>query len=404
MSLLIETETHGTVRGAQIPVLRTFESRRFRLLVATILAALGLALFVARLFLFDMADPSVLLDFPAYYHAAERVWAGSSPYTATQIQGTVGAYCYDCYLYPPFLAQIMSPLTLVPLETAKLGWVATSYVAAFASTWLATGIGGARRSLERAVWCLAAVLLFDVVASATWVGNVGTFVALSVTLVAMGGVSAGVGAGLGTLLKVAPGTLLPAVFAADRESRTTLLVTLAVVGGCLFLLAPQAWLEYPLVLRGVLTDPSDSRLNLAFSSTASLWGAGPEAVRLVRFAMLSAGGMFILASIWLSRRRSGMPAAALLGTVAMLIIPGTLWFHYLAVLLPFAAMAWPRASMAHRGILLASAASVALAPYIEERMLSTLGSTLLFISAGWVLWPRRSNVERHERDPVHPDG
>jgi len=244
------TEAHpGAVRGASIPVLRTFESQRFRLVIATILAVLGIALSVARLVVFDVADPSVMLDFPAYYHAAERMLAGSSPYTAAQLDGSNGAYCFDCYLYPPFFAQVLSPVALVPLEAAKIIWFFIAYAAAFASTWFATGIGGAHRSLERAIWCLVAVLLFDAVASAVWVGNVGTLVALSVTMVAMGGVAAGVGAGLGSLLKVVPGTLLPAVFAAGRESRIALLVTLGVVGGTLFILAPQAWLEYPVVLR-----------------------------------------------------------------------------------------------------------------------------------------------------------
>jgi len=285
-------------------------------------------------------------------------------------------------------------MTLVPLAAAKVIWLAIGYVAAFASTWLATGIGGAARSLERAIWCLAAVMLFDAVASAAWNGNVGTIIALGVTMVALGGVAAGVGAGLGALLKVAPGTLLPAVFAADRESRTSLMVTLAIVAGSLFLLAPQAWLEYPLVLRNVLAYPSNSEVNLSIGQVASTWGWGPHAISFVRLAMVSAGGVCIVVSIWLARRRGGMPAAALLGTVAMLIIPATLWFHYLAVLLPFAAMAWPRAGAGIRGLLLTSAALVGIAPYLNEPpLLVYLGSALLLIAAGWVLWPRRAGAQ-----------
>ena len=80
-----------------------------------------------------------------------------------------------------------------------------------------------------------------------------------------------------------------------------------------------------------------------------------------------------------------MPAAALLGTVAMLTIPGTLWFHYLAVLLPFAAMAWPRTGSTVRGLLLASAVLVSIAPYLgEPPLLVYFGSTLLSGAAGWV--------------------
>ena len=384
----------GAARTASIPVLRTFESRRFRLVVATILAFLGVALIVKRLVLFDVTDVDVAFDFRAYYYAAERMLAGSSPYTAVQLESQGDAYCLDCYLYPPFFAQLLAPIALVPLAAAKVIWLAIGYLAAFASTWLATGIGGASRSLERAIWCLAAVMLFEEVASAVWVGNVGTVIALGVTMVALGGVAAGVGAGLGALLKVAPGTLLPAVFAADRESRTALVVTLAVVAGSLFLLAPQAWLEYPVVLRNVFAETSTSEVNLSIDQIASRWGWGPDAIAFVRLAMVFAGGVCIVVSIWLARQRGGMPAAALLGTVAMLIIPGTLWLHYLAVLLPFAAMAWPRAGASIRGVLLASAASVSIATYFDESaLLAYLGSALLLTAAGWVLWPRRAGAQ-----------
>jgi hypothetical protein len=274
--------------GATIPLLRTFESPRFRLLVAALLALSGFALNLARLSGYDPADTGLAFDFAAYYHAAERMLAGSSPYTADQLGGTGAGLCLDCYLYPPFFAQLLSPLTLLPLAAAKVAWLVISYVAAFVSTWLATGIGGARRSLERAVWCLVAVLLFDGVASAAWNGNVGTIVALGVTLVALGGVAAGVGAGLGVLLKVAPATFLPAVFTADRESRTALLLTLLIVVGSLFLLAPQAWLEYPMVLGDVFSRPSETRGNLAINHILTEWGWRPDAISFVRTAMRAA--------------------------------------------------------------------------------------------------------------------
>jgi hypothetical protein len=138
----------GAALVASVPGLRTFKSRRFHLVIATVLALLGVSLVVKRLVLFDVTDVDVAFDFRAYYYAAERMLAGLSPYTAAQLEGHGGAYCLDCYLYPPFFAQLLSPMTLVPLAAAKMVWLALGYVAAFASTWLATGIGGAARSLE----------------------------------------------------------------------------------------------------------------------------------------------------------------------------------------------------------------------------------------------------------------
>ena len=105
-----------------------------------------------------------------------------------------------------------------------------------------------------------------------------------------------------------------------------------------------------------------------------------------------AAGACLLASIWLARRRGGMPAAVLLGTVAMLIIPGTLWLHYLVVLLPFAAMTWPRARAGIRGVLLASLVLVSVAPFLDNPPLWVyLGTALSLTAAGWALWPRRAD-------------
>lgn len=384
--------------ATEMPVLRTFESRRFRLIVATILALLGIAWNVLRLSMFESSG-SWGLDFAVYYRAAERMLAGASAYEATQL-GSAVAYCFDCYKYPPFFAQILSPLTLVPLEAARVIWLAIGYSMAFASTWLATGIGGASRSLERAIWCVVAVTLFEPVSSAVWNGNVGTIVALGVTAVAMGGTRAGVGAGVIALLKVAPGTLLPAVLASSREARRALLGTVVVVTGTLFILAPRAWLEYPLVLAHLGSDSAPSDGNLALGYAMSEAGWGPDAVAILRLATLVAAGVCILASVWLARRNGGMPVAALLGSLAMLLIPGTLWLHYLVVLLPFAAMAWPRASAGIRGVLLASLVVVSVAPFLgNPPAWFYLGSVLAFPAAGWVLWPR---AERAVASPPAP--
>jgi len=369
-----------------------------------LLALLGAALNVKLLTLFE-PDVAVALDFDAYYFAAERVVAGSSLYMTVQQANPGSAYCGGCYLYPPFLAQVLAPITLVSLGTAKVIWIVFGYVVAFSSIWLATGIGGAARSLERAIWCLAAVLLAEAATSAIWVGNVGTIVALSVTMVALGGMAAGIGAGLGVLLKVAPGTLLPAALVGERESRFALVASLGIVAGSSFLIAPGAWLDYPGVLWNVFATSSAAEGNLAIGEVASQWGWGPDAVSLVRVLAVSAGGACILLSIWLARRLGGMPAAALFGTVAMLVIPGTLWIHYLVVLLPFAAMAWPRAGAASRSLLVTSSAMVGISSFVDETLLSVyFGSALLVIVAGWELWPRRPGAKVAGPTPLHREG
>lgn len=61
----------------------------------------------------DPTDVRLAFDFAAYYHAAERMLAGSSPYSSTQLEGLGAGLCWDCYLYPPFFAQLLSPIQLV---------------------------------------------------------------------------------------------------------------------------------------------------------------------------------------------------------------------------------------------------------------------------------------------------
>jgi hypothetical protein len=253
--------------------LRTFHSRRFRLLVAVVLATLGLALnWVYLQVLWDSPTPW-LEDFEPYYGAAERMLAGELPYTEAQLEAPVDAVCPGCYLYPPFLAQISAPLSVVPMEMAKVGWFAVLSAAAFASTWIASGTAGVRPTLERAAWCVAAVTFFFPVFHSNWLGNVGSLVALSVSLVALGGVAAGLGAAFGLLLKVSPGALVPVALLADRHSRRTLVLSLMGVALSFLLVAPDAWLEYPTVLRNMLAGSGAVDWNLSPANQAARYGA-----------------------------------------------------------------------------------------------------------------------------------
>ena len=82
--------------------------------------------------------------------------------------------------------------------------------------------------------------------------------------------------------------------------------------------------------------------------------------------------------------------ATLLATVTMLLIPGTLWYHYLAVLLPLAAMAWPRSPAWAKLALFLGAFITSLAGLNTIPIgLSFFSGALMLAVAGWVLWPRR---------------
>ena len=68
-------------------------------------------------------------------------------------------------------------------------------------------------------------------------------------------------------------------------------------------------------------------------------------------------------------------------TVALLLLPGTLWYHYLAVLLALAALAWPRADTLARGLLLVGAATVTVGG-VTQSLIGLIGSALLLAAAG----------------------
>ena len=75
---------------------------------------------VVFLVLLDTPEVPWLEDFEPYYAASVQLLDGASPYTAEQLGAPIDAVCPGCYLYPPFLAQLITPLTLVSMDTAKI--------------------------------------------------------------------------------------------------------------------------------------------------------------------------------------------------------------------------------------------------------------------------------------------
>jgi hypothetical protein len=371
-----------------LPVIRTWRSARFRLLIAAALSVFGLLLWIsmARILLAGGGIP--LEDFISYYGAAMRMGAGESPYSVEQLAGPIDAVCQGCYLYPPLLAQLTMPLTSLPLEVAKIPWAVLLSGAALASAWIGAGVGGADRTWERVLWTIAATTWFLPVFHSVWLGNVSTLIALGAAVVAIGGVAAGLGAAFTTWLKVSPLVYLPLALLADPRSRVTAAVALLALLP-LVVLAPAAWIDMPLMLLNLVRGSGDVYLNLAPAAMATNLGWPEAVVTAVRLAALAGGAFALLAALWMARRPRGLPLATLLATVTMLLIPGTFWYHYLAVLLPLSAMAWPRAHPALKLALVAGAIVTSLAGLNSIPIgVSFFSAAFMLAVAGWVLWPR----------------
>jgi hypothetical protein len=368
-----------------LPGLRTLASERFRELVAAVLWIIGVLLLALYMIRATGAGASqAAIDFAAYHAAAQAMVVDASPYAPVMLQGPIPAQGVGAYRYPPLLAQALGPMAMLPLPAAAVVWAILQGAAVFAATWLALGAGGARPTRERFLWAGVATTYFLPVFDSLWKGNVGGFLALTVAvaLAAPGrrgsadevtprgmpllGTLSGIAIAVAMLVKLTPGVLLlPAASAALRglrHGRTTLLAAAASTSVLLLpsiALAPDAWREYATVLPNLLAGPADYPTNLAPSSLAAVYlPAATWLAPLARFAALAGGlGLLALSFAW-ARQRDTLAAAVTAAVAGSLLLPGAAWYHYLAVLLPPAAFAWPRATTVQRAAMLAGSALV----------------------------------------------
>jgi alpha-1,2-mannosyltransferase len=68
-------------------------------------------------------------DFNVYYYAAKEVMSGRDPY-----QNSIGEW--TPYLYPPLLAELLAPLTLLPVRVAAYVWFVISAASLMGGAWL----------------------------------------------------------------------------------------------------------------------------------------------------------------------------------------------------------------------------------------------------------------------------
>lgn len=366
-----------------VPGLRTLASPRFRLLIATTLAVLG-TLILGAAMLRQASDPSGQfgIDLGDYHGAARALIDTGHPYAPEMLAGPVDAQGLERYRYPPPLAQLLVPLAGLSVTAAASIWLVLQAIAMVAAVWLALGAAGVPRHAERAAWSVVACLVFMPVFDTLWKGNVSGLVALVVTLVAMGGRPAGVGAVAGTLLKVVPGTFLPLLLAEGRRAIVAGAATAVGVVALSVLATPTAWADYAVVLPNLLGGSADYATNLAPATLVERAGGGAalgSAVRVVTLALAAALTLLAPIIAWRRPGYHGRAAGVTLATAAMLLLPAATWYHYLAALLPIAALAWPAASASGRLALLGAAAAITVG--VAALPLATLGAALLLVVA-----------------------
>ena len=362
-------------------------STRFRLVVAALLWAIGV-LVLANVMARAALDPlgQYGIDFADYHRAAQRLAGGLSPYAPEMLEASVPAQGQDRYRYPPLLAQSLVPTAGLPTAAVATGWLVVQAALVYASVWLAASAGGAPRTPERVLWTGTAATWFLPVFDTLWKGNVSALLAFQFALLVVAGRRGGAALASAVLLKLTPVLAVPAALARDRETRSGVLLGLALLLAVGIALAPAAWLDHLRVLPNLLGGRADYETNLAPASMLAGFGGGESVAATIRLATIAGVVAAVVASVVLAGRPGGWPAAVVLAVLAGLGAPAALWYHYLVVLLPMAALAWPAAASRQRIAIAGSAALISVG--VAALPLALLGASVLAASVLLTLWPR----------------
>jgi alpha-1,2-mannosyltransferase len=331
-------------RTTALPGLRAFGTPGFRVVLATVLIVTA-TLLLGSLLLARAASPTGQfgIDATDYLTAADRIARGESPYARSMLDGPVDSQGIDRYRYPPPLAQLLVPLASTPTPVALWAWFAIGLGAIVASLLVALRMAGLLR-LEPVLWSLAAACLFLPVFDSLWKGNVSGLLALLVAVAAGGGAAGGAAVALAALLKVVPVVFVPGWLLVGSRSRRAMIATAIAVVGASVLLSPGAWRDYLTVLPNMLAGSADEATNVAPWSMVARSGAPEQLGTFVRAGSIALALGAVAASVVVIRRQGGVALAATLCSIAMLLLPAALWYHYLVVLLPLAIIAWPQAT------------------------------------------------------------
>jgi hypothetical protein len=265
-------------------------------------------------------------DFHAFWGAATHVAHGHSPYADL---GTNSAgKPYPAYLYPPLVAELLTPLGLLPFPVAAALFVAASVCAVVGALWL----------LDVRDWrCYGAAFLWLPVVHGV---RLGALTPLLVLAIAAWWRSRGRATGelflpLAVTLKLFLWPVL--VCCAVRRGRAIGLTLLLTVGGWA-VVGFAGFTSYPSLLRATQGQWETNGYGLA--ALAARVGISHDAANIV-LVVAAVGAAALLARLRLDARVE-LSAAVV---VALLVSP-VAWLHYSALLLVPVALLRPRFGLA----------------------------------------------------------
>ena len=272
---------------------------------------------------------SVATDFGQYDAAAEAILRGESPYGATGDPLTVWGGPYP---YPPLLALLAAPLTIVSLQAAGLAVMAVLVLVALAVPWFA-GVRDWR--------CYGLLLMWPPVISAIQTANVTLWFALAAAIAwcyrdRLAPVALSIG-----LTLAAKFFLWPLVIWMALTRRVWTAVATCVLGAVILLLSWSVigfagFVDYPTLLRKLEHTVG------ADSYTAYIVGLDIGLPSGVSRAVWLGVGLTILGAVILLARRGDERTAFIAAIAASLALTPIVWLHYFALLLVVVALAQPR--------------------------------------------------------------
>ena len=287
------------------------------------------AVVLATLFVTSIQDGAAAIDFGQFYRAAEKILQGETAYPEDGVPEVVWGGPYP---YPPLAALVTVPLTVLPIEAARVVFMALLVGAALAIPYV-LGVRDWR--------CYGLALLWPPVLSAIQTGNITLFLGLAAALcwrLRDRRVPASVSVGVTLAAKL---FLWPLVlwFAATRRYASAVLASAIGVG-----LLIVSWgairfdgmLGYPERLQKLEGYFGDDSYTLYI---AGLDAGVPSPVARAGWLAL---GVALLAAVVVLGRRGDERRAFVLALVAALALTPIVWLHYFALLLVVVALMRPK--------------------------------------------------------------
>lgn len=312
--------------------LRLLLEPRVQLLAAVVLLGVVLSF---RLFQFLVFSTQLQWghDFSAYWLAGRNVLEGASVYTPDQLAGPYPSQEQYRYLYPPFLALAVTPLSALFADYRLANW---AWAALCAAAGLAAVVGVARaegfRGRRALVLLVGATLAMPPVVGDLAIGNVNMLLLglVGAAWVALrrgtprAEIAAGALVGVATLIKVFPALIVVWFIITGRWRAAG--ASAFVAGGLALATLPvtglQPWLDYPIVLAN-LAPPSDTTHTLA----PAVWLGDFIGFTPARL-LVGLAGLGVV--VWSARSQPAAVSFAVAVVVSLLVAPA-LYHHYLAL-------------------------------------------------------------------------